>query len=150
MTVKVKVTGLREVEKALADLPKSTGKNVLRRVLKKRAQPTADAMSAGAPRLSGQLSDSAAVGTKLTKRQASLHRKMFKSDKAAVEMFVGMGGLAQATQQEFGNEHHGPQPFARPAWDATKGAMLDGIADDLWTEINKAAARLAKKAAKGK
>ena len=61
-----------------------------------------------------------------------------------------MGGLAQATQQEFGNENHGPQPFARPAWDANKSAMLDGITDDLWQEIQIAAARLAKKLAKGK
>jgi len=29
-------------------------------------------------------------------------------------------------------------------------AMLDGIKDDLWSEISKAAARLARKAARGK
>lgn len=150
MTETVQVTGLREVERALSEMPKATGKNVLRRVLKRRAQPVADAMSANAPRLSGDLAESAAVSTKLTKRQRAQHRKMFKNDKASVEMFVGMGGLAQATQQEFGNERHPPQPFTRPAWDQNKTALLEGLKADLWTEIEKAAARMAKKAAKGR
>jgi HK97 gp10 family phage protein len=150
MAVKVRIDGLREIEARLSELPKATGKNVLRRVLKKRAEPVAAAMEAGAPRLSGNLAASAGVSTKLTKRQGALHRKMFRNDRAAVEMFAGVGGLPQATQQEFGNEMHGPQPFARPAWDAHKMAMLDGIKDDLWSEISKAAARLARKAARGK
>jgi hypothetical protein len=36
----------------------------------------------------------------------------------------------------------------RPAWDSGKDALLEGIADDLWAEISKAAARQAKKAAR--
>lgn len=146
MASTVKIEGLRELDRALAELPKATGKAVLRRVLKKRAQPIADAAEAMAARRTGTLAQSAGVGTKLTKRQKSQHKKMFKSDKASVEMFAGFGGLAQATQQEFGNENHGPQPAMRPAWDATKNGVLDGIADDLRDEIMKAAKRLAKKA----
>lgn len=145
----VRIEGLRQVEAALANLPKATGKAVLRRVLKRRAQPVADEMEARAPRAEGVLAASAAVSTKLTKRQKAAHRKMFRSDKAAVEMFAGVGGLPQAHAQEFGTAHHNPQPFARPAWDATKDGVLDGITDDLWQEINKSAARLAKKALKG-
>jgi len=144
----VKVEGLREVEKALEGLPKATGKAVLRRVLKKRAQPIADAMEAKAPRDEGTLAASAGVSTKLTKRQKAQHRKMFRNDKAAVEMFAGVGGLPQAHAQEFGNVKHSPQPFARPAWDETQGQVLDGITQDLWDEILKASKRLAKKAAR--
>lgn len=148
-TVKVKVHGLRQLEKALGALPKSTGKAVLRRVLKKAAQPVADAAEATAPREQGYLAGSIGVSTKLTRRQRSQHRKMFRNDKASVEMFVGAGGLPQAHNQEFGNDHHGPQPFMRPAWDGHKMQVLARIKDDLGDEIAKAAARMAKKAAKG-
>ena len=148
----VKIEGLRELEAALADLPKATGKNVLKRVLLNRGQPIADAMRSMAPddpaTGGNDLRSSIAVGTKLSSRQAGLHRKMFKDDKAAVEVFVGAGPLPQAHLQEFGTVHHGPQPFARPAWDEGQSAVLDGIAADLWAEIEKAAKRLAKKRAK--
>ena len=152
MAAKVTITGLKELEAALSQLPKATGKNVLRRVLRSRAQPIADAASGMAPDDPGtggnDLRSSISVGTKLSKRQASLHKKMFRDDRASVEMFVGAGPLPQATQQEFGNVIHGPQPFMRPAWEGGKDAVLEGIKDDLADEIDKAAKRLAKKAAR--
>ena len=64
-------------------------------------------------------------------------------------MFAGVNDPA-GVQQEFGNEHNPPQPFARPAWDANKTRALDIIKDELGGEIMKAARRLAKKAARGK
>jgi HK97 gp10 family phage protein len=148
----VRVEGLRELERALEELPKSTGKAVLRRVLKKRAEPIARHMTALAPddpaTGGNDLRSSIGVSTKLSKRQASQHRKMFKDDKASVEMFVGAGPLPQAHLQEFGSSIHGPQPFARPAWDAGHGALLEGLKDDLWSEIKKSADRLARKSAR--
>lgn len=151
MAAKVKISGLRELERALRQLPKSTGKAALRRVLKKRAQPVADDMRALAPvdpKSEGDLRESIGVSTKLSKRQRKLHRKTFRNDKAAVEMFVGAGPDPAAHQQEFGNVNHGPQSFARPAWDANKTQMLEGIKDDLWKEIEKSAQRFAKRQAK--
>ncbi|WP_268890732.1 HK97-gp10 family putative phage morphogenesis protein [Mesorhizobium xinjiangense] len=154
MATRVKIDGLKELERALAELPKATGKNVLRRTLRKAAQPVADAMRDKAPddpnTGGNDLRSSIAVSTKLSKRQKSQHRKMFKSDKASVEIFVGAGPLPQAHLQEFGAPQHGPQSFARPAWDANKRQVLDTIKDDLGEEIVKAAKRLAKKAAKAK
>ena len=63
---------------------------------------------------------------------------------------AGPGGNVppQGIQQEFGNRNHGPQPFMRPAWDGGQDALLEGIKDDLWAEIERAAARQAKKAAR--
>lgn len=151
----VTVSGLRELDKALGELKKSTGKNVLRRVLRKRAEPMADDMRARAPDdpvspagRGDDLRTSIGVGTKLTKRQRSLHRKMFRDDKASVEVFVGAGNVPHAHMQEFGVAHHGPQPFARPAWDAGKTRLLDGIGDDLWAEVEKSAKRAARKQVK--
>ena len=39
-------------------------------------------------------------------------------------------------------------PFLRPAWDANKMAVVDLIGAELWSEIERAADRLGKKAAK--
>lgn len=146
MALKVKIEGLRELEQALSELPKATGKNVLRRVLKSRSEPIANAMSAAAPERRGQLKASVGHGTKLSRRQRAMHRKWGSS--AAVEYFIGAGALPQAHMEEFGGAHNAPRPYARPAWDAGKMQMLDGIKDDLWSEISKAAARRARKLAK--
>ena len=37
----------------------------------------------------------------------------------------------------------------RPAWDSNKAALLPDLKDDLWAEIQKAAEKLASKAAQG-
>jgi HK97 gp10 family phage protein len=50
--------------------------------------------------------------------------------------------------QEFGTAHNAPKPFMRPTWDSMGPGMIDTIADVLGTEIEKARARLAKKAAR--
>lgn len=153
MTVRVRVDGLRELERALSHLPKSTGKAVLRRTLLKAGKPIADAARAMAPddpKTGGNdLRSSIGVGTKLSPRQKKLHRKMFKNDKATAEAFAGAGPVPHAHLQEFGTVNHGPQSFMRPAWDSQQGKALDIIKTEMWTEIEKAAKRLAKKAAKG-
>jgi HK97 gp10 family phage protein len=148
MATKVRVEGLRELEAALKELPKATGKRVLRNSLRKAAEPIARDAAARAPVDDGTLRDSIGVGTRLTKRQAGLHRKMFRDDRASVEMFVGAGGLAQATQMEFGNFKDSPQPYMRPAWDGNKMQALETIKTELWNEIQKAAARHARKMAR--
>jgi HK97 gp10 family phage protein len=137
--VTVKVEGLREVDAALGQLGKATGRNVMRRVAVARLQPIAEDMRDKAPVDQSDLRDSIIVTTKNPKR----NRK-----RSQVEAHAGPGRHPQAHLQEFGTQHHGPQPFVRPAWDAGKDELLEGIADDLWTEIEKAAARQARKAAR--
>jgi HK97 gp10 family phage protein len=145
-----KTSGFAELDAALAEIEKTaTKKAVMRRSLKKAAQPMADMAQSAAPVLSGTLQESVSVGTKLSKRQSALHRKMFKNDKAAVEMFMGAGALSSSTQQEFGNSHNAPQPFMRPAWDAEAKPTIDRIGAEMWADLKKTAERAAKKAAKG-
>jgi hypothetical protein len=147
-----RVEGLRELDRALAELPKSTAKAVLRRTLLKAGEPLADEMRSLAPDDAStggnDLKSSIAVGTKLSRRQAKLHRREFKNDKAFAEVFVGPGPDPAAWNQEFGNINHGPQSFARPAWDGKQREVLDIIKTETWNEIEKAAQRLARKAAK--
>lgn len=151
MTVTVKVEGMKELEAQLQRLTKAAGKGALRRGLKKAAQPTADLMADLAPRgttATDALADSIAVSTKLSKRQSNMHRRMFRDNRASVEMFVGPGPDSAAWNQEFGNINHGAQPFARPAWDRDKMAMLERLKGNLWAEIEKSIVRAERKAAK--
>lgn len=145
--VTVKIEGLKELDRALGQLPKSTAKATLRRVLKEAGEPIARAARSRAPIEEHHLVESIDVSTRLNPRQRSLHRQA--GGRAFQEMFVGTNNPA-GTQQEFGNSRHGPQPFMRPAWDATKQQTLDYIANSLWGEIEKSAQRLARRAARGR
>lgn len=138
-----RVEGLREVEDALRELPKATGKNVLKRALLRASEPIAEAWGRLTPVFRGILQKSVGSGTKLSRRQKSQHVK--RSD---VEVFVGAGPLPQAHMSEFGTAHQPAKPAGRPAWDQNKMKALEAIKSDLWTEIDKARARLARKAAR--
>lgn len=146
--VSVKFSGGRELDKALAELgSKALAKGVLTRVGKKRLQPIADRANQLAPddpATPGGLNQSFVVSTKLNKRQASLAKK---AGKDFVEVYAGTNDPA-GVQQEFGNVNHGPQPMLRPAWEEGKNSLLPGLGKDMWTEIDKTAARVAKRRAK--
>lgn len=142
----IKISGLKELDAALGELPKATAKAVLRRVLVNAGEPIAQAMRAGAPRDKQYLAESIGVSTVLNPSQKAQQKK--DSSPAFQEMYVGTNNPA-GMQQEFGNVAQGPQPFARPAWDGKKRETLDFIANSLWHEIQKSAKRLARKAAKG-
>lgn len=142
--VKVKIEGLRELDRALGELPKATAKAALRKVLRDAAEPMAQRMRAGAPFDTYRLHESIDVSTQLSSRQRALHKSENKP--SFQEMFVGTNNPA-GVQQEFGNENHPAQPFARPAWDAEKMPTLQRISDSLWLRISQAAARLARRRA---
>ncbi|MGH6862466.1 MAG: HK97-gp10 family putative phage morphogenesis protein [Phyllobacterium sp.] len=145
MARRVQIEGLKELDKALGELPKATAKATLRRVLKDAGEPIARAARQNAPTLTFHLNESVDVSTTLSRRQRSLHKS--EGGQAFQEMFVGTNDPA-GMQQEFGNERHGAQPFMRPAWDEKQGAALEVIVNQLWTEIQTSAKRLARKRAK--
>lgn len=143
----VKVAGLRQLEAALSQLPKATGKVVLRRIAKQALQPVDKAWreNALAHRLTGALDESGGVTTKLTKRQARLNRK--REGRSAIEMYAGPNNPA-AVPGEFGTVDQAARPFLRPAWDAKKGEVLDIVSGELGAAIEAAAKRVAKRLAK--
>lgn len=149
MATRIKIEGLKQLDKALGELPKSTAKAVLRKVLKEAGEPVATAARVNAPRLTGNLYEHTDYGTKLTRRQASLHRQAAKDDRDFAEGFVGTSDPA-GMQDEFGNEHQAAQPWLRPAWDAQKNNALFIITHRLWVVIEEAAARLARRNGKGR
>ena len=141
MTV-ARLEGGRDLDRALGELPKATARNVLRRVLRKAAQPVDDRMATSAPRETGALQLSVHIGTRLTGRQA---RDARREGKHFSEVHVGTSDPA-GMFQEFGTFKEPPQPWARPAWEATKDDALEIIGKELGAEIRKAADRLARKA----
>lgn len=141
--VTFKVEGFKELDEALAEFKVPTQKAILRRVAKAALQPVDGAWRAAAPHLTGALQKSGGVGATLSRRQRAEHVR-----EADVEEFVGPGPLPQAIQEEFGNSHQHPAPFMRPAWDSHKDGVLESVKTQLKTEVDKAAARAARKAAK--
>lgn len=142
-TSSFRIEGLAELNEALRELPKATARNVLLRTLKEQGKPIADDGAARAPVRKGGLRASYTVGTKLSRRQKSRHRK-----ESQVEVFIGPTPAAKSVQTEFGNRHQAPQPHLRPAWDGNVKRVLAGIRDSLAGEIDKAVQRLARKAAR--
>lgn len=152
----MKVTGLREIEKALAQIPAGTAKGVARRALKKELQPVAELANVFWP---GSADDVFRVTSSLSSSQPQPAK-----GRSIVNMFVGApggrGGTPEAHLVEFGTGPRAhksgkyvgavsPTPMLQPAWDARKGQMLESLGQRLWDEIEKTMARRAKRASKG-
>lgn len=139
MSGRVKIEGLKELERSLMALGKVTAKNVARRVLMKAGKPIAEDAAQNAPDDTGKLIRSVAATTRNPKRNKKA---------SPIEVHVGPGRAPKAHLQEFGSRRHGPQPYLRPAWDSGKGPALDSIKGDLADEIAAGAKRQARKAAR--
>lgn len=168
MSVTVTITGLRDLDAQLTRLSKAAGKGALRRSLKAAAEPTAAiarSLAPDDPETGGfDLRNSIKVGTKLSRSQAKAHRRMFRDQRASVEMFVGAGPLPQAVYNEFGtapfinkgkfagtrNPGVRAQPFMRPAWDQDQRAMLERLKTELWKQVSAAIVRAERRAARGR
>jgi HK97 gp10 family phage protein len=144
--VTVKLEGFKDLDRALGQLPKATAKNVLRRTLKKAADPIDQAASDAAPFLTGVLQRSVITGTQLTRSQR--RGSFLRTSNYYAEIHVGTS-LGRGMFQEFGTFKDPAQPWFRPAWEANKDQALNIIKVTLGGEIEKAAKRYAKKLAKG-
>lgn len=141
----LKIDGLAELEKALAELPKATARNTLRRVLKKAAEPVKEAMEARAPRETGYTAESIGVSATLNPTN---RRDQKAEGKAFAEIHIGSRRGSAAHLQEFGTVNQSAHPYLRPAWAASGGPALRIITTELAGEIEKARARYARKIAK--
>lgn len=160
-----KVEGLKELETALADLGKTLGKNVLRRVAVKALEPMRDAargMVPNDPTTTASIAETIIISTKAPKGEKAAATVAFAAagggaaGRAAAKA-AGSGGVMvwmgpnrdpKAVQQEFGNVNHGPEPYLRPAYDAHKTTAPLTIGKAFWSEIEKAVARRSAKLAR--
>jgi HK97 gp10 family phage protein len=164
----MRVEGLSDLEKALQELPRATGGNVLKRAIVKPAQVFADRARDLAPKDEGVLKEEIKVSKPkvISAGKAAFAAAMregatrAEAGQAAREANRAAGGAGRhavvsagptkkafhGTFQEFGTAHHAAQPFMRPTWDALAQSMVTMIKDTLAEEIEKARVRLAKKA----
>lgn len=157
--MKTTVEGLKELEAAFKELGKALSRGVMRRAADKALSPMiADARSrvAASTQNTGALADSMGVSGRLSKRQAKDARREGKS---YVERYAGAGSLSQAIALEFGTGERfhkdgksvgtmDAEPYMRPAWDAHKANMATDVGRELWSELDRAAARKARRDAK--
>lgn len=152
MKTVVHVAGFKEVERALNELPKATGKNVLRRVGKGALEPMADAAAAYAPSRTGKLAYSIAVSEKATPR-AKWNKGQFRAARStgivmAMGPASGLGTLEYASFDEFGTIDTPAFAYMRKAWDGGAMKALDYVKTNLGVEIDKSAQKLARKHAR--
>lgn len=151
MKTKVEVSGLRELDAALHQLPRAAAKSTLRRVGKRALTPMAEQARSKAPDDPVTPAPDLHRSIAISSRQKSGRQiARLKEGKSSVNVFMGPtpDGYPQAMPQEFGSIHHPAQPFMRPAWDANKVRALEIVKSDLGKEIDKTAKRLAKRAAR--
>ncbi|QQN73951.1 HK97-gp10 family putative phage morphogenesis protein [Croceicoccus sp. YJ47] len=141
----VQLIGMRELERALGELPKATRRRTALNALRKGAEPLAKAARALAPTDKGNLKEGIKVSATLARSQRG-----YKGSIADVEMYVGPGQHPQAITQEFGTFKEPAQPYMRPAWSLTRYSVLDLIGAHLGIEIEKTAARERRKAERGR
>lgn len=138
--IKVRVEGLRDLEKRLSKLEKdATKKTIARNALKVGGKVISDTARRLAPFQYGGLRKGIDVGTRLSRSQRSRHIK-----RDPVEVFAGASATSSATQQEFGNVNHPAQPFMRPAFDSQKEWALAAIENEMEDNITRAIKRQAK------
>lgn len=164
----VRIEGLKELEFALSELPRATARNVLLRALKNAAQPIVDEAKRLVPVATGRLRDSIIVQARTrnltglrefgqTLREGGTRAEAVSVLRAARRAGGSEGSRAEvnvgptsphAHWIEFGTVQMGAQPYMRPAFESTKGEALLSIKKELAAEIEKARARLARKAAR--
>jgi HK97 gp10 family phage protein len=163
--VVVSTSGFKALDEALAELPKATARNVLKRTLVKAGEPIAQKARDLVPVASGDLKDSIAVSAKIKNKVGNAEFA------EAMRQGLGKGAAVQALRDarrganasfaemyvgpavpqgfyghlvEFGTSHMAAEPFMRPAWDAEQRTALDIIRSELGSQIIAAAKRLAR------
>jgi HK97 gp10 family phage protein len=146
-SMKVGIEGLPELLKTLEELPKSTQKSTLQRVLKKAGQPILESIERGASahRDSGRMVESFSISTRLNPAN---QKSATREGKNFAEVYVGTRRGSAAILVEWGTVNMTAKPFIRPAWDSNKERALGIIRSEIWSEVSKSAARNAKKLAK--
>jgi len=152
MSVKMKVTGFKDIERALAELPQGTAKGVARRAMKKELKPvkdTAEAFWPGATeafKISSQIKGSQRGDTVAKRGKSVLNMYVGSTEPHAHLIEFGTG--PRYTKSGAFRGSVAPEPMLQPAWDMNERTILKGLGERLWDEISKTVARRAKRAAK--
>jgi HK97 gp10 family phage protein len=150
-----RLVGFKELASALeAELPKATRKNITRRAAIDALKPLEQRAKALAPKDDGALANS--ITTKPAKAKR-VSRTRYASTSGSISVMTGptsgrgadsAGG--NAAWQEFGTVKMPANPYMRPAADTEGQDTVDRLGEALAVQIDKAKARIARKAARAK
>lgn len=155
--MKAEFKGGKELEAALRQLGLSVAKNrgIARRALDNAAIPIRDEWQRGVDVDQGDLKRSIKIG----ERAATKSTRKFRRGSDVVERYIGIdateddegrlaavkGSPGYAYLEEFGRASQPANPAGRHAWETKKTEAFDRLGDDLRREIDKAAAKAARK-----
>lgn len=162
------VEGLKDLEAALQELPKATGKNAIRRALTAAAQPIVQTATVlikvrrirpaivvsrikFASGAAGKMAFAEAMKAGATRAEAGeiAHAANIEAGGEGTEVTSGVATIGPTRRAfygfEFGTKHIAPKPFMRPAWDAHKAQALTIMRSELKDQIEKARIRIVKK-----
>lgn len=166
VSVKMKLVGLQDTIAAMNELPFRLATSTLDRVLKQVAQPVLEDAASRVHRLTGRTAAKIKIAKSVSRRQRG--SEPVKDGPWVRVIYIGATPGRVAHLLEFGTHQritHGggrrrkgmkparrgaarPFPFMRPAWDSGKDQMLADFARILGIEVERTAARLARKLAK--
>lgn len=155
----VQLSGFKELERALTEeLPKATARNVMRRAAVNAMERIRTRMSELAPRDEADKDGNGqhlADTMRTQPADARTAREIGISRQQGVVVLtgpapVGKRARANAGWQEEGTVKMAPNAYARPAADSEADAVIDDVRDELTKQIDKARARIARKAARGR
>lgn len=155
--------GFGDLKAALAEMPAATQRNVLKRATLKALEPTFQEIRNSAPVRTGKLQASVRLLVGMddpeyrARARASFkakgHARGVKRTKGGGNILasirVGGAGAFHAPFVEFGTVKMAAHPFVRPAVDGNQAAIIESLKESMTVEIGKAAARRARKLAKG-
>ncbi len=159
----IKVEGLAELEKQLFQLGStSTARRVGQRALMEAAKPMVEEIRTLAPKDEMNLAQSVRAQPSNRNRREDTAEVVIGIAgwvKPAVEVprerasarnkpRIDLGVAGYGPMQEFGTEKMDANPFFRPGFDATAELVIRRVGQTLGPEIEKSAARLAKRQAK--
>src|SRR5574337_608603 len=151
------IDGLRELKRALEELPKAIGRNVLRGAVRAGAQLIRKEAQQRAPVYTGDVSKGhpppgtlkRAVYQKQINELSSATRQTFFVGVRKGNKYRNQGKSGKLSQDayyaswvEFGTSKMAARPFLRPAFEAQKNAAVEAIRDYLAKHIPEEAAKL--------
>jgi hypothetical protein len=144
-----RLDGAEELIKTFGELTRPTQRNALLRTAKEAIEPLAAAVKARAPYEWGDLDENLLVGTRLTRRQASMARS-FGDKRSQVEVHFGTADPAGMMNEfQLGPHNKNSAPFFTPEWEGRKYKMRDDVGRILGEQIVSAGVRAARRRARG-
>lgn len=155
----IHVTGLRELQDALKELPKNVARNALRGSVYAGAKIIIDEAKTRAPVLTGPVSHGhqppgtlkRSIIMKQIPEQSGLYKQTFYVTVRKGKEYRHQGKKGNLSQDafywtfvEFGTCYMAARPFLRPAFESMKQAAVDAIKSRLAERIEKAANELKK------